>query len=108
MEMCPGEAPPCPGDISRSSAAFLQEPRWWSSTHTHTHTHTSSAAAGKARRGLRLLGCYRFSFVMGNKNKNSSQAGKIPAFVIPHLPLYLLERLSFPRRGECYSTWERL
>ncbi|RVE58176.1 hypothetical protein OJAV_G00206640 [Oryzias javanicus] len=26
MEMCPGEAPPCPGDISRSSAAFLREP----------------------------------------------------------------------------------
>lgn len=25
MEMSPGEAPPCPGDISRSSAPFLQE-----------------------------------------------------------------------------------
>lgn len=46
--MCPGEAPPCPGDISRSSAAFLQEDAL--DPHTHVqHRRESCSETAPAR-----------------------------------------------------------
>lgn len=46
--MCPGEAPPCPGDISRSSAAFLQEDTVDPRTHVQ-HRRESSTRTAPAR-----------------------------------------------------------
>ncbi|KAK2905634.1 hypothetical protein Q8A73_009577 [Channa argus] len=51
----PGEAPPCPGDISRSSAAF--PPRALAGSAQRSCTATEDGA----RRELCQLGCCRFS-----------------------------------------------
>lgn len=47
MEMCPGQAPPCPGDISRSSAAALLLEEDTVDPHTLTQAHTGGSSTGK-------------------------------------------------------------
>lgn len=68
MEICPNEAPPCPGDISRSPAFFLQE------NTVDPHSHTQPATLLKGPDGYRR-------FIHGTKN-TYSLCGKLHFFVV--------------------------